>query len=516
MASDFTFHPVDMGGGLLNDMGPHVFDILRFWFGGQLSVISYGDNSAGGAESEVRIELHSNSVPVEVELSRLRTLDNCCIVKGEWHTIHVGTQRSAEYTQFDPAGNVVSKGPVPILAPARTNLEHIFQEQLVQFNRAISGDDSALPTFEDGAATVRLTQACRIKQRRCLPRPWETSRPAPSYPAERVAVTGATGFIGSHIVERLLTATEASSVVAVARSLPRLTRLSHLLDHSRLRYAHTDILHRESLITAFQGCDVIIHTVCGTTGDQKHRWMVTVEGTAAVLDAAARAGVRRIVNISTMAVYETAGRSILHERCPLLAVASEDLSYAQQKLVAEQLVLEAAGGSIEVVTVQPTIVYGPWGTTWTLKPLHQLRSGNDILPSGPYYGVCNAVHVHDVADAVVFLVGLPITDPLRVLVSGPQPVGWGTFYDTYRDLLGVPRPHRDPQAELSAPAELYASQVVVSTQRLTSLGFNASIGFSEGMAQVAEWARWAGLTAPINRGPTHNAPDRRGGNEISR
>jgi predicted dehydrogenase len=41
MASDFTFHSAHTGGGLLNDMGPHVFDILLFWFGQPLSVTSY-------------------------------------------------------------------------------------------------------------------------------------------------------------------------------------------------------------------------------------------------------------------------------------------------------------------------------------------------------------------------------------------------------------------------------------------------------------------------------------------
>jgi nucleoside-diphosphate-sugar epimerase len=419
-------------------------------------------------------------------------LDNCCIIEGERHTIHVGTQTVAEYAQFDHAGKVITKGPVPILPPAHASLDNIFQEQLVQFNRAISGDDSALATFDDGEATVRLTQACRTKQRRRLPRPWETARPAPSSPGARVAVTGATGFIGSHVVERLLTASEIS-VVAVARSLPRLARLSHLLDHSRLRYVHTDILDRESLVKAFRGCEVVIHTVCGTTGDQEHRWLVTVEGTAAVLDAAARAGVRRILNISTMAVYEMAGRSILDEDAPLLTVVAGDLSYAQQKLVAERLMTEASGGPIEVVTVQPTIVYGPWGTTWTLNALDQLRSGNDVLPTGPDYGICNAVHVHDVADAVVFLVNLPITEPLRLLVSGPEPVSWGMFYDAYRDMLGVPRPYRDLPVGPPASAGLYAHHVVVRTQRLASLGFNATIGFSEGMAHVAAWARWAGL-----------------------
>lgn len=511
VVSDFTFHSGYAGGGLLADMGPHVFDMLLFWFGQLLSVTSYCDNSAGGTDSEVRIELSLNGIPAEVELSRLRGLDNCCVIEGKRRTLRVGTQVSADYAEYDPAGRLLAEGPVPVRSPAQTSLECLFREQLVQFDRAISGADSQLATFEDGVATVRLLQACytttwRGRRGDGLPRPWENSRPAPRCLAARVAVTGATGFIGSHVVERLLKAPKGTDVVAVARSLPKLTRLSHL-DHARLRYAHADIRDRRSLIDVFRGCDVVVHTVCGSTGDQAHRWSVTVEGTAAVLEAAARAGVRRIVNISTMAVYELAGRLILDERCPFRPVVLGDLSYGQQKLAAEQLVTQAAGGPLEVVTIQPTIVYGPWGRNWTLSPLEQLSGGHDALPSGSAgYGICNAVHVHDVADAVIFLVGLPAADHLRLLVSGPEPVSWGKFYDAYRDVLGVPRPSHDGRTELATAVELYTSRVIVSTQRLGALGFHARIGFAAGMAQVAAWARWAGLTALTKREPSRGRP----------
>ncbi|HKR50592.1 MAG TPA: NAD(P)-dependent oxidoreductase [Pseudonocardiaceae bacterium] len=330
-----------------------------------------------------------------------------------------------------------------------------------------------------------------------------------------MAVTGATGFIGSHVVERLLRAPEGTEVVAVVHSLPKLIRLAHLLDHTRLRYTSADIRDQHSLTEAFRGCDVVVHTVYGSTGEQKHRWSVTVEGTEVTLAAANRAGVRRLVNLSTMAVYEPAGRTVLDEKCPLRPVVPGDLSYAQQKLAAERLTtltgndsMENGPSLLEIVTVQPTIVYGPWGPMWTLNPLEQLGAGHDVLPSGSDYGACNAVHVHDVADAVVFLVGLPAADQLRLLVSGPEPVGWGTFYDAYRDLLAMPRPGRGDRPGLPPASDLYTSQVVVSTQRLSALGFHSRIGFVEGMAQVAAWARWAGLATPRTRKPSRAAWER--------
>ena len=497
VVSDFTFHSGHAGGGLLADMGPHVLDMFLFWFGQQLSVTSYRDNRAGGTESEVRIGLSLDGIPAEVELSRLRELDNRCIIEGERRTLRVGTRAAADYAEYDPAGRLLTAGPVPVLPPAQTSLEGLFREQLVQFDRAIAGTGSQLATFEEGVAAVRLLQACRTtrngRREEKLLRPWEDTRPARRCPATRVAVTGATGFIGSHVVERLLSTPEGPDVVAVTRSLPRLTRLAHLLDHTRLCYASADIRDRRSLAEAFRGCDVVVHTVYGSTGEQVHQWSVSVEGTASVLAAAARSGVRRVLNISTMAVYEPTGRAVLDEGCPLRPVVPGDLSYAQQKLAAERLVTQAGGGPMEVVTVQPTIVYGPWGPKWTVSPLERLGAGDCLLPSGSDHGVCNAVHVHDVADAVVFLAGLPAADQLRLLVSGPEPVGWGTFYDAYRGLLGVPRPGRGAQAGPPTTSELYTTRVVVSTQRLGALGFHSRIGFAEGIAQVARWAKWAGL-----------------------
>jgi hypothetical protein len=201
-------------------------------------------------------ELSLDGIPAEVELSRLRGLDNCCIIEGERRTLRVGTRASADYAEYDTAGTLLAGGPLPVLPPAQTSLEGLFREQLVQFDRTISGAASQLATFEDGVATVRLLLACHTARRgrggEGLPRPWESPRPAPRCPGARVAVTGATGFIGSNVVERLLRGPEGTDVVAVARSLPKLTRLSHLLDHTRLRYAHADIRDRRSLVDVFR------------------------------------------------------------------------------------------------------------------------------------------------------------------------------------------------------------------------------------------------------------------------
>ena len=166
----------------------------------------------------------------------------------------------------------------------------------------------------------------------------------------------------------------------------------------------------------------------------------------------------------------------------------------QQKLAAERLVLVACGGAMEIVVLQPTVVYGPWSSIWTLRPLRGLRPGNDLFPSGPGGGVCNAVHVHDVAEAAHWLASAPDVDGLRLLVSGPETLSWGTYYDAYRQLLGVvPHGRHDDPGWEDRYRFLFGARSVVRTDRLASLGFQPRVGFDEGMKHLAVWAQWAGL-----------------------
>jgi nucleoside-diphosphate-sugar epimerase len=248
------------------------------------------------------------------------------------------------------------------------------------------------------------------------------------------------------------------------------------------------------LAAALAGSDVVVHTVYGGEGDAAEQWAVGVDGTRAVLAAARRAGVRRFVQIDTVAVHDT-GRATggrLDEDTPLLDPDPADRGYAQQKLAARRMVL-AAAGELEVSCVAPTVVYGPWAPSWTLAPLRRLAAGAD-LPTGEGPGICNALHVHDLAAALAELAAAPGPVPDRLLVSGPEAVPWGRFYDAYRDMLGLPRSGSvggGSAEDWERP--LYADATVVRTDRLRAAGFSPRIGFADGMAQVAAWARWAGM-----------------------
>jgi predicted dehydrogenase/nucleoside-diphosphate-sugar epimerase len=491
LVSPFMFGPVNAGGGVLADSGPHVLDMLLWWLGEPARVTSVADNADGGADSEVSIGLTFGTVEAQVELSRLRELGNTCAIAAEHGMITVDTGFPAEYTERDAVGTVIASGPVPVLQPAQDTWVGLFREQLADFDGAIAGEPTRLANFDDGVATVRLLKACRALPASRLPQPWTGPHPTTATVDVRVAVTGATGFIGSHIVERLLAA--GGRPVAIGRDLTKFARLSHL-DPGRLQYVLAETRDRRALVEAVRGSDVIVHTVYGSGGSPEERWSVTVDGTAAVLDAAVEAGVSRIVYLSTVAVYAPSERTSIDEDCPTLAPAGDDLSYGRQKLVAEQQIM-AASGRVEVVCLQPTVVYGPAAPSWTVQPLRRLRVANHVLPTGPDTGVCNAVHVQDVADAAVFATTADGLDQTRLLVSGPNVVSWGQYYDAYRSMLCLQPPQRhDPDALEAWERGLYASRSMVDTSRLRAVGFEPRVPFADGIGHVAAWARWAGLT----------------------
>ena len=492
LVSASAVNPCRAGSGVLLDLGSHAFDILRHWLGRDAKVTAFRDNAQAETASEIAVELIIGRVPVDVRLSWLRMLDNRCVIEGELRTLSVGLDLNADFEERDRDGRTLDCGAIA----GTDTLGALFRRQLDGFARAVHGMPNELATIDDGIATIKLMESCRALRGAHLPRPWQGPGCAGGLRDEpRVAVTGATGFIGASIIERLAEADDGGRIVAVSRSFAGLVRLLHL-DGARVRCARADVRDRDALMDAFRGCDAVIHAAYGSSGSAQERWSVTVGGTVAALSAAAAAGVGRFVHVSSMAVYDMRGITRLDESCPLLGADDLDRSYTQQKLAAEILVTQAGGAAMEIVSLQPSFVYGPWGPNWTVRPLELLRRGDDDLPSGSAGGICNPVHVRDVADAAVFVATAAPAGGGALLVTGPGHVTWGRYYDAHRDLLGTVRKTR------SDPPWAPAVEVVVDARRLREFGFEPRIGLEQGLAHVSTWARWAGLApAAVGGGP---------------
>ncbi|MEU2391541.1 NAD-dependent epimerase/dehydratase family protein [Streptomyces sp. NPDC007369] len=490
------------GGGVLTDTASHVFDTLLWWLGPDVEVVRYEDNSLGGVETDSSAHLRFGAADVRVDFSRLRDLGISCKVTGSRATVTIGTDFPAgECTLVTADGVELHRGDVDAVAPAQGEWELLFTEQLANFAAAVRGTAAVHSTPQDGVRVVELIQECYGgPAREASAQPWTTrgsgaaAAEGPALAGRTVAVTGASGFIGGRLVERLVLGTEAR-VRPVVRGFGRAARLS-VLPQDRLEFRQGDLLDPAALEAAFEGCDTVVHCAFGSSGDEAGRWAASVEGTANVLAAARAAGVRRVVHLSTIDVYDPAVTGALTEDSPARPADPADREYEQQKLAAEQLVLTAHGDGLETVVIQPGVVHGPWGGQWTTAQLRRPESDFAQLPAGAEGGVCNAVYVDDLAEAVLLAVDTAAAGGERFLVGHAEELRWGAFFDAVRALRGLGGPATVPAGDPVADweLELYRSTARADYDKARRvLGFTARTPFAEGTGLTGQWARWAGV-----------------------
>ncbi len=170
-----------------------------------------------------------------------------------------------------------------------------------------------------------------------------------------VFVTGGTGFVGGRLVASLLA--RGRSVRGLARpTSERAAGAEHL------EWVEGDILDPDSLRRAVAGCTEVFHLAAYARNwakDPSTFFRLNVKGTRNVFEAAAEAGVRRIVYTSTVVVFgPTPGGIVGNEETPrsTLRYLTE---YEETKSVAEREALELAARGVPIVVVHPTRVYGP-------------------------------------------------------------------------------------------------------------------------------------------------------------
>lgn len=239
-----------------------------------------------------------------------------------------------------------------------------------------------------------------------------------------VLVTGATGFIGGRLVEKLVLE-EGARVRALVRDFSHASRLARF----PIPMIAGDLLDEEALDRAVAGCEVVFHCAHDFQSSEAN-----LTGTRRLAEACLRHKVRRLVYTSSFAVYEPLPDGELDESVP---PKPSGWTYKDDKIAAEHLLdgYHRERG-LPVATILPTIVYGPFGKAWTIAPITHLRQGRVVLTKEKP-GRCNAVYVDDCVDALLLAAVEPGAIGARILVSGPDTVTWHEFYRTYERMLGT-------------------------------------------------------------------------------
>jgi len=207
----------------------------------------------------------------------------------------------------------------------------------------------------------------------------------------RIAVTGGTGFVGSHLVDAALAAGHA--VIALTRrdQPPR----------ERVSWISGDLHDRAALERLVDEADAVIH-VAGVISAQGAAAFEkgNVEGTLAMLAAATAGGVRRFVHVSSLAARE-----------PNLSL------YGASKAKAEGLV---HGSGLDWAIVRPPAVYGP-GDRETLELFRMARLGVMLMPPK---GRVSLIHVDDLARLLLALADPQAPSTILIEPDDGKPNGW--------------------------------------------------------------------------------------------
>lgn len=245
----------------------------------------------------------------------------------------------------------------------------------------------------------------------------------------KVLVTGGTGFIGGRLVECLV-ADFGADVNVLVRDFSKVPRIARY----EIRMLSGDVTDPRALEGAMEGCEVVFHCAYGNAGGAAQRKKVTIQGMKNVLRAALQHKVKRVVHVSTISVYGRTDDGDLDESAP--RKYSKD-AYADSKLEAEILTFryfEKYG--LPVSIIQPTVVYGPYARVWTVDPINRLKTGRVVLVEGGD-GLCNAVYVDDVVQAMIQAATRDEAVGEAFLISAEEPVTWREFYGAYERMLGI-------------------------------------------------------------------------------
>lgn len=307
-------------------------------------------------------------------------------------------------------------------------------------------------------------------------------------------VTGAAGFIGSRLTERLLA--EGFDVVGVDAftdaydPAEKRARAEALARHRRYRGVAGDLVDAP-LASLLEGVEVVFH-LAGRPGvrdsfrfaEKYHH--DNVEATGRLVEAARRApSVRRLVYASSSSVYGDAALPF-HEDGPTAPISP----YGQSKLDAERLCLESSGADLEAVALRYFTVYGPGQ-----RPDMGLRrfaeaalEGRPIQLFGDGTQSRDFTFVDDIVTATRLAADAPVAG-LPVNVGGGSRITLNEVFDLLGELVDRP-----VTVERSPFARGDARHTGADLGRAaTLLGFEAAVGFRDGYAAEVAWLRARGL-----------------------
>ncbi len=261
----------------------------------------------------------------------------------------------------------------------------------------------------------------------------------------KALVTGAHGFIGSHLCEALLA--EGAEVKALVSPWGNLGNLSAILGDSRLTLLRADITDSESLRGSCEGAQVVFHAAARVAdwGPWEAFYKTNVKATEYLLREAERAGVKRLVLVSSVAVHRYTG--FTHADPRKVPTDGDINAYARSKVLAEKVVM---AGGLEPVIVRPGL--WPFGARNPefRQAVGALKRGLLPLVDGGQ-AVINTAYVENLVHGLILAGTVPQAAGKIYLIADEGRISWRELFGELAEVLGAPQPRLSVPGSLLEP-----------------------------------------------------------------
>lgn len=423
-------------GGVLRDVGAHVLDLLAWWLGPLADVVA-DDDAMGGVDANAFLSLRAGGAAGRVRLSRDWARPN--------HVTIRGTRGEARWDLATPDRVVATVGGAPlVMTPGDAgprSFEEAFAAQLDAMLDLLAGRPGATVTAAEVVPTIAALEQAGAgaalampswlgpEERAVAQRVRHVAPPAAARAARpTVAIVGAGGFIGSRVVEMLHLEGDVAARPIVRRGAALVSAARFGGDAARpaLDGRIADARDAVALRAALAGAAQVVHCVAGDPA--------TIEESAeAVHHAAAAAGCRRLVYLSSASVHGQSPPPGTDERSPLSD--HQPLAYNVAKVRAERRLAElGARSGVEVVVLRPGIVFGP-RSFWIAALADAVLDGTAHF-AGRADGVCNAIYVDNLVHAIRRALVVPEAAGGTYLVGDAEAPTWRDLYRPFVAALG--------------------------------------------------------------------------------
>jgi nucleoside-diphosphate-sugar epimerase len=312
----------------------------------------------------------------------------------------------------------------------------------------------------------------------------------------RFLITGATGFIGGHVVDSCMERDQqVSAIVRPTSDTAELERRGVTL----YRGALTDAgLLRGAVAEA----DVVVHCAAkvGDWGPVDEYRAVNVEGLRALLDACKGQALARFIHVSSLGVYAARHHHGTDETEPLPRRHRD--GYSQSKVEAERLALHYYDEfGVPVVVLRPGFVYGPRDRTVMPRLIEALGRGAVRYPGGRGQRALNTIYVGNLVHALLLAVENDQAVGQVYNLTDGEAVSKRRFIEAIADAMGLPHPHLMPPYWLAwvvtwcyekiAKVRGRTAAPVFNFTRLKFLGLNLDFSIEKARHELGYRARWS-------------------------